>query len=68
MVDGEVLDGREIGVRLPVGAEIFRCLAAFRPAVTTIQSLMPMLPEAPSAKIKWVECEAILSHTSSVEA
>jgi len=27
-----------------------------------------MLPETPSAKIKWVECEAILSYTSSTAA
>jgi hypothetical protein len=64
MVDGEVLGGREIGVRFPVEAEFFRFFAASRPALRTIQFLMPMLPEAP-AKIKWVECEAVLSYTSS---
>ena len=63
-----MLDGREIGVRFPVGAEIFRFLAASIPALRTIQSLTPMLPDAPSAKMKWVECEAILSYTSSIGA
>jgi hypothetical protein len=68
IVDGEVLDGREIGVRFPVGAEIFRFFAPSILALRTIQSLIPMLPETPSAKIKWVECEAILSYTSSTAA
>ena len=67
MVDGEVLDGREIGVRFPVGAEFFRFFAASRPALRTSQSLMSMLPEVP-AKIEWVECEALLSYTSSAGA
>lgn len=64
MVDGAVLDGREIGVRFPVEEEFFLFFAASRPALRTSQSLMSMLPEAP-AKVKWVECEAILSYTSS---
>jgi hypothetical protein len=59
-----VLDGKEIGVRFPVEAEFFRFFAASKLALRTIQSLMPMLPEGP-AKIKWVECEAVLSYTPS---
>jgi len=67
-VEDEVLEDREIGVRFPGGAEIFRFFAASIPALRTIQSLVPMLPENSSAKIKWVECEAILSYTSGIGA
>ena len=63
-----MLDDREIGVRFPGGTEIFRFFATSIPALRTIQSLIPMLPEDSSVKIKWVECEAILSYTSSIGA
>jgi len=62
------MGGREMVVRFPAGAEIFRFFAASRPALRTIQSLIQMPPEAPSAKIKWMECEAILAYTSSIGA
>jgi hypothetical protein len=63
-----VLDGREIGVRFQVGAEIFRSFAAPRTALRDIQYLIQMLQEAPFAKIKWVKCKAFLSYTSSLGA
>jgi hypothetical protein len=65
-VNGEVLDGRKIRVRFPVAAENFRFFAASRPALRTIQSLIQMPPQVPFAKIKWVECEAILAYTSNI--